>query len=217
MKKPQSPALAEPSRDIPADVRRAVEVEAGHRCAIPTCRHGHYDLHHITEYAKGGLHIKENLIALCKNCHDRVHRGEIDRKSLIAYKKQLQDLLHVKDQAAASPGGGHPPERISYWKSKLSDWVGARVIVRDVEYDNYPNAGDPPNYPPDRPSAWFRVDLWELADEGMVFASAAGASLLLLTWRCVESVSFKRDEYYGEPSIMYRYNPDGYFEVGSYL
>ena len=80
-----------PSRPpIPANLRRRVLVEAGHRCAIPTCRYIQVDLHHIIPWTKRREHKYENLIALCPNCHTRADRGEIDRKSLRLYKANLR-------------------------------------------------------------------------------------------------------------------------------
>ena len=75
---------------IPAELRRRVLLEAGHRCAIPTCRHIDVDAHHIVPWETCHEHAYENLIALCPNCHRRVHKGEIDRKSLYHYKANLR-------------------------------------------------------------------------------------------------------------------------------
>ena len=75
---------------IPAEVRRRVLVESGHRCAIPTCRYIEVDVHHIEPWEKVKKHEYENLIALCPNCHRRADRGEIDRKSLRLYKANLR-------------------------------------------------------------------------------------------------------------------------------
>jgi hypothetical protein len=75
---------------IPAELRRRVLVEAGHRCAIPTCRYIEVDVHHITPWTNCQNHEYENLIALCPNCHRRAGRGEIDRKSLHIYKANLR-------------------------------------------------------------------------------------------------------------------------------
>jgi len=75
---------------IPADVRRRVLVEAGHRCSIPTCRHIDVDVHHIIPWETCEEHRYENLIALCPNCHRRAGKGEIDRKSLRIYKANLR-------------------------------------------------------------------------------------------------------------------------------
>ena len=75
---------------IPADIRRRVLVEAGHRCAIPTCRSIMTDIHHIVPWEECHEHTYENLISLCPNCHRLVHEGKIDRKSLRIYKANLR-------------------------------------------------------------------------------------------------------------------------------
>lgn len=82
---------------IPAELRRRVLVESGHRCAIPTCRQTQIEVHHITPWEKCHSHEFANLIALCPNCHTRVHNGEIDRKALDLYKKQLVNLLDTEE------------------------------------------------------------------------------------------------------------------------
>jgi hypothetical protein len=75
-----------------------VLVEAGHRCAIPTCRHIEVDVHHITPWEKCKKHEYENLIALCPNCHRRADKGEIDRKSLKMYKANLRFAIEKYSQ-----------------------------------------------------------------------------------------------------------------------
>lgn len=73
---------------IPADLRRRVLVEAGHRCAIPTCRAIMTDVHHIVPWEECQEHSYENLISLCPNCHRLVHDGKID-KNHFAFIKQI--------------------------------------------------------------------------------------------------------------------------------
>ncbi|MFF5568096.1 HNH endonuclease [Streptomyces sp. NPDC012623] len=80
--------------DIPMALKRAVLVEAGHRCAIPTCRQTPVELAHITPWAKVKEHTFDNLIALCPTCHTRFDRGEMDRKSMLQYKANLEILNH---------------------------------------------------------------------------------------------------------------------------
>jgi len=80
------------SRYIPAGIKRAVLVESGHRCAIPTCRASTIEIHHIEPYAKIKTHECSNLIALCPTCHTRVHSGDIDKKSIKLYKQKIQFL-----------------------------------------------------------------------------------------------------------------------------
>ena len=83
---------------IPADLKRKILVEAGHRCAIPTCRFSTTQIAHIEPWEKVQEHKYENLIALCPNCHTRADRGEIDRKSLKIYKRILQRLTDRYDR-----------------------------------------------------------------------------------------------------------------------
>lgn len=92
---------------IHAELRRAVLVEAGHRCAIPTCRYPKVDLHHIVPWEQCGTHDYDNLIALCPNCHDRADRGEIDRKSLRMYKARLASSLGISMAGSDSVSTGN--------------------------------------------------------------------------------------------------------------
>lgn len=83
------------SRDaIPADIKRSVLVEAGHRCAIPTCRNTTTEIAHIRPWAETKDHAFENLIALCPNCHTRYDKGEMDRKAMQMYKHNLGIMTH---------------------------------------------------------------------------------------------------------------------------
>jgi 5-methylcytosine-specific restriction endonuclease McrA len=80
---------------IPRELDRAVRVEAGHRCAIPTCRAvAPLQVEHIDDWARVKEHKFENLILLCANCHGRkgYKPGQIDRKSLRQYKANLAIL-----------------------------------------------------------------------------------------------------------------------------
>ena len=77
-------------RPIPAKLKRRVLCEAGHRCAIHTCRQINVHIHHIIPWSKCKEHKYENLIALCPNCHTLADRGDIDRKSLRIYKANLR-------------------------------------------------------------------------------------------------------------------------------
>lgn len=67
-------------------------MEAGHRCAIPTCRQTPVEVAHIVPWAKVKEHSFDNLIALCPTCHTRYDRGEIDRASMRRYKANLSIL-----------------------------------------------------------------------------------------------------------------------------
>lgn len=80
---------------IPAAVKRAVLVEAGHRCAIPTCRATTTEIAHILAWSDTHDNSFENLIALCPNCHTRYdQKKEIDHGSMKMYKQNLGILTN---------------------------------------------------------------------------------------------------------------------------
>jgi hypothetical protein len=80
-------------QNIPAETVRAVLVEAGHRCAIPTCRATTTEIAHIEPWEKSQDNSFGNLIALCPNCHSRFdQKKEIDTKSIRIYKQNLAIL-----------------------------------------------------------------------------------------------------------------------------
>jgi hypothetical protein len=75
---------------VPAKVVRSVLVEAGHRCAIPTCRATTTEIAHIVPWAESQDNSSENLIALCPTCHTRYdQKKEIDRLAMKMYKHNL--------------------------------------------------------------------------------------------------------------------------------
>jgi hypothetical protein len=90
---------------VPAEIRRGILCEAGHRCAIPSCRHPTVDVHHIVPWEDRKSHDFENLIALCPNCHRRADAGQIDRKSLRWYKSQLSAAIGAISSVAHETEG----------------------------------------------------------------------------------------------------------------
>lgn len=90
--------MAKRKRDL--SVRELVMLEAGYRCAVPTCRAlTPLDIHHIEEHAKGGSDEAGNLICLCCNCHNRYHREKIpSEQAMKVYKIRLQELSRAVDR-----------------------------------------------------------------------------------------------------------------------
>lgn len=73
---------------MPADLRRSVEVESGHCCAIKGCNeHTYLEIHHIDENRNNNK--QENLILLCDKHHKMAHANVIDRRALKEYKALL--------------------------------------------------------------------------------------------------------------------------------
>ena len=56
---------------------------AAHPLCVLCLKEGRYvkteEIHHIKPLSEGGTHARENLIALCKPCHARIHAQRGDR------------------------------------------------------------------------------------------------------------------------------------------
>ncbi|GAA2479196.1 hypothetical protein Ahu01nite_018880 [Winogradskya humida] len=104
-------------------------VEAGHRCAIPTCRTvSPLQIEHIVDWARVQKHEFDNMIVLCANCHGRkgTRRGQIDRKSLLQYKANLT-VLNSRYGEIERRVLDHFAERRPVWRSV------SQTIDRSVE------------------------------------------------------------------------------------
>lgn len=107
---------------VPAELRRRVLVEAGHRCAIQTCRHPEVDIHHIVPWEQCKEHSYDNLIALCPNCHRRAGTGEIDRKALRMYKVRLVAALSIPETEDRLALGAEVSTESGAWRAdKVGD------------------------------------------------------------------------------------------------
>lgn len=67
-------------KNIPPDVQHAVLERDSHQCQLcGTGGENRLQLHHWLSFrSHGGPHIPENLVTLCHQCHEQVHRGEAD-------------------------------------------------------------------------------------------------------------------------------------------
>jgi hypothetical protein len=82
---------------IPRQLERELFIEAGYRCAIPTCRAvAPLEIDHIDDWARVQEHKFDNMIVLCANCHGRKgnKRGQLDRQALRQFKTNLGLLNH---------------------------------------------------------------------------------------------------------------------------
>jgi hypothetical protein len=68
--------------------KRMALAEAGHRCAIPTCRHPTTEIAHIVPESQSHDDSFRNLIALCPKCRGK----EIDAHAMSMYKHNLEVL-----------------------------------------------------------------------------------------------------------------------------
>jgi hypothetical protein len=80
-------------KTVPPAVRAAVLMEAGYKCASPTCRNViALDIHHILWVKDGGPTEPDNLIALCGYCHDLHIQGHIPAAEIVAWEGLLVSL-----------------------------------------------------------------------------------------------------------------------------
>jgi hypothetical protein len=88
-------------KKVPHATQLAMLIEAGYRCAVPSCRTIlAIDLHHIVEVSLGGGDEAGNLLALCPTCHALHHRGTISQEAIFAWKGMLVALGHAFDREA---------------------------------------------------------------------------------------------------------------------
>lgn len=83
--------------NIPAEARRTIEVDAGHKCTVKNCNeHTYLEIHHINQNREDNS--IDNLILLCDKHHKMAHANKIDRKALKEYKKLLNnsDINEIK-------------------------------------------------------------------------------------------------------------------------
>ena len=68
------------------------------RCEV--CNAIAVDIHHIIPRSKFGSKRKEeqdapeNLIALCRSCHEKAHANKITKEELYVYRNKRQKNLH---------------------------------------------------------------------------------------------------------------------------
>jgi hypothetical protein len=155
---------------------RAVRVEAGHRCAIPTCRAtSGLQIHHIEEWARVREHSFENLILLCANCHARVTAGEIDRRSVTVYKSNLSLLAsrygdlerRIIDRFVNDPGLHEvivDASQILLLDYLIADGMLAYGGAADGAFFFGP--GEPPTDEERAPKSHYGPALWVLTEDG---------------------------------------------------
>lgn len=161
---------------IPRALDRTVRVEAGHRCAIPTCRAtSGLQIHHIEEWATVREHSFENLILLCANCHARITAGEIDRRSVTSYKRNLSVLASRYgdlERRIIDRFVSHPDQTeviVDTSQTLLLDYLiadGLLIYHGPAEGALFFGTGEPPPDEESTPESHYGPALWGLTDDG---------------------------------------------------
>jgi len=91
-------------RPVPVGVRRRVLLEAGYKCAVPTCfERLTLEIHHIVWVRDGGGSVPANLIALCPTCHALHTRKHIPPSAIRDYKRRLEQLFRGDGRRRIGP------------------------------------------------------------------------------------------------------------------
>lgn len=70
----------------------------GYQCQKCKTRKGKLHVHHIVFRSNGGTDSPENLIVLCSDCHDKLHKGEFEIKGIRSKTKHATEVGIVKSQ-----------------------------------------------------------------------------------------------------------------------
>lgn len=76
---------------IPMKVKKAVYIRDG-CCCIFCHRNGFPEAHYISR-SRGGLGIVENIVTLCRPCHERLDQSS-EREELLKRVKEYLDTLY---------------------------------------------------------------------------------------------------------------------------
>ena len=113
---------------VPVAIKRALLDEADGACANPGCRAYQVHIHHIVEWHVYQAHDPDLMIAICPNCHDAVHRGDlrIDDATLRHWKEIDRGETPVR-RAVLIPEPG-PEPKLLLGSIAVSGVGGVRVF-----------------------------------------------------------------------------------------
>lgn len=98
--------MAKHGRHIPQSVKKHLIQESGNICANPGCQNTRTQIHHIKHWAVYKAHNPAHMIALCPNCHDACHNGElkISDETLYNWKSLIKNKDNLYASISAPPG-----------------------------------------------------------------------------------------------------------------
>jgi hypothetical protein len=78
--------MASQRKHVSNQLKKRLFRAAGNKCANPGCASRRAHLHHIREWAVYETHDEQHMIAVCPNCHDSVHHGELAISDEVLYQ-----------------------------------------------------------------------------------------------------------------------------------
>jgi 5-methylcytosine-specific restriction endonuclease McrA len=80
------------------NVKAYVLYRDGYQCQKCKTQKGKLHVHHIVFRSNGGTNAPNNLITLCKSCHDKLHNGEFEIKGVRSKTKHATEIGIIKSQ-----------------------------------------------------------------------------------------------------------------------
>lgn len=74
------------------NVKAAVLSRDNHTCQICKCKDTQLEVHHIIFKSQCGSNRMENLITLCKNCHEKIHKNELKINKKVRFFKHASHM-----------------------------------------------------------------------------------------------------------------------------
>src|SRR5262249_4117526 len=73
---------------VSPDIKLALYLEAGNKCANPGCPNVMVEFHHIQQWHVYQTHDQAHMIAICPTCHSHAHYGQlkIDDETIRSWK-----------------------------------------------------------------------------------------------------------------------------------
>jgi hypothetical protein len=99
-------AVAQHRPEVSNQLKKQLRREAGDKCANPGCAATRTHLHHIRQWAVYQTHDGEHMIAVCPNCHDAIHHGDIpiSDETLYEWKRIPRSGDEVRGHLYVEPG-----------------------------------------------------------------------------------------------------------------
>lgn len=126
-----------------ANTKAMVRARDKYTCAVCKGKHkdGRLDVHHIIFRSNGGSDVPENLITLCRTCHEKLHNEEIvykgkgKKKDTLAFATQMNSIrkqLLAHHPEAIETFGYVTTENRQLFGLPKAHCIDAAVIASDV-------------------------------------------------------------------------------------
>jgi hypothetical protein len=140
--------MAKERPNVPTKLKEELRREAGGKCANPGCAARRAHLHHIREWHVYETHDGAHMVAVCPNCHDAIHHGEVEItdetihrwKGIKRTNQTIRDQIYVEPSATPrlrlgtldviGEGG------VAFFDLGASNTLSFRIVEEDIFFLN---------------------------------------------------------------------------------